>query len=249
MKASFISILSLTVVLLFSGSSLPSSFEPIAVIELFTSQGCSSCPPADELLSATISDAQKDGRKIFALEFHVDYWNRLGWADPFSDKSFSERQSTYSRFMHLQNIYTPQMVVNGTHEFVGSDDDRLGVSLAEAMKVNAAAAFKRLNAARNGNQIEVQYELDGDYTNCKINVALVSLKESTPVKRGENGGRTLHNANVVRQFTSMKAENTGIIHLTGSLPEDANTSIIAFVQNNTDMKITGAASAVFAKSE
>ena len=111
--------------LLIAGSAFKSnfkssaSFQPVAVIELFTSQGCSSCPSADQLLSQTINEAKKDGRKIFALSFHVDYWNRLGWADPFSTNEYSQRQRAYAAQLNDNSVYTPQMIVNGSRQFVG----------------------------------------------------------------------------------------------------------------------------------
>src|SRR5947209_8838656 len=85
----------------------------VAVVELFTSQGCSSCPPADKLLT----DLSRDGRAIFTLAFHVDYWNRLGWADTFSDAAYSRRQEQYAKAFGLDDLYTPQMVVNGNKQF------------------------------------------------------------------------------------------------------------------------------------
>src|SRR5262245_18067196 len=93
---------------------------PFALVELYTSEGCSSCPPADALLSKLVDAARRDGSRVFALAFHVDYWNRLGWRDPFSDPAFSERQSMYAK--SFEPRYTPQMVVNGVQSFVGSDE-------------------------------------------------------------------------------------------------------------------------------
>src|ERR1700722_14103794 len=93
----------LTMITLTISNKSEAQFEPVAVIELFTSQGCSSCPPADKLLSKTITSAKTNGKKIFALEFHVDYWNYLGWSDPFSDKEFSERQNEYASAMKLNS--------------------------------------------------------------------------------------------------------------------------------------------------
>ncbi len=94
-----------------TGYNKATAFEPVAVIELFTSQGCSSCPPADKLLSKTITEARSNNSKIFALSYHVDYWNRLGWADPFSDKKYSDRQSLYASVLNPGRVYTPQMVI------------------------------------------------------------------------------------------------------------------------------------------
>jgi hypothetical protein len=95
MKKVIIAILALMPLSALTGFRSISQFEPVAVVELFTSQGCSSCPAADKLLSETIADSKKEGKKLFALSFHVDYWNRLGWADPFSDKKYTQRQDEY----------------------------------------------------------------------------------------------------------------------------------------------------------
>lgn len=218
-------------------------FEPFAVIELFTSQGCSSCPPADELLARTITDAKKSGKKIFALSFHVDYWNRLGWKDPFSSSNFSQRQKDYAAALNLDGAYTPQMIVNGSNQFVGSDNNSLAQSLAKALNTKAAVNFTALTAIyKSGKTIALQYAVEGNFAASKINVALISLTETTVVKRGENGGHTLRNENVVRQWISKDAAASGEIVLqntVGHLKE--NTAIIAFVQQEKDLKITGAA--------
>ncbi len=224
-------------------SKCAAQFEPVAVLELFSSQGCSSCPPADKLLSKTITDAKADGKKIFALEFHVDYWNSLGWADPFSAKAFTERQDEYASVMGLSSVYTPQMIVNGSREFVGSREDELNDALSESLHEKATAGFKTLTATfEEGKPPRVHYSLEGDYAGCKINFALVSLSETTSIKRGENGGRTLMYENVVRQFISEQASTSGEVSFTSSpLPEKHNMAIIAYVQRSKDLKIIGAA--------
>ena len=219
-------------------------FEPVAVIELFTSQGCSSCPSADRLLSQTINEAKKDGKKIFALSFHIDYWNRLGWADPFSDKKYSQRQSEYASTMQLPSVYTPQMIVNGSSEFVGSNQGDLESALDKSLNTKPTVAFKKLTATiQNDNPPNVKYELDGNFSGCKINFALVSLNETTSVKRGENGGRILKNENVVRQFISIPANSIGEINFENTpVPENNNMAIVGYVQRS-DLKIIGAAMA------
>ncbi|MEO5941817.1 MAG: DUF1223 domain-containing protein [Ferruginibacter sp.] len=220
-------------------------FEPVAVIELFTSQGCSSCPPADHLLAQTINEAKKKGTKIFALSFHVDYWNRLGWADPFSTKEYSERQSEYASQMQHGSVYTPQMVVNGSTEFVGSDGSRLQKALSASLNTKTEAGFKTLTATLQNNEApKVKFSLEGDYKGCKINFALVALSETTSIKRGENGGITLTNENVVRQFISKTAMPDGEINFSEKpLPVNGNVAIIAYLQRSSDMKIIGASMA------
>ena len=221
------------------------AFEPVAVIELFTSQGCSSCPAADELLATTIADAQKENKKIFALSFHVDYWNRLGWADPFSSASFSQRQNNYVSSMGLNGAYTPQMIVNGSNEFVGSDKAALTSNLKKALSTQSGINFSALTAEfSNGKNIKVHYALEGDTKDATINFALISLSETTIVKRGENGGRTLTNENIVRQLIQKNVAASGEIEFAnGPLPAKDNAAVIVFVQQGKYLKIIGAAMA------
>lgn len=243
--------LSVTFALLIAGSAFKynfqkkASFQPVAVIELFTSQGCSSCPSADQLLAQTINDAKNDGKKIFALSFHVDYWNRLGWADPFSSKEFSQRQSAYASQLNLNGVYTPQMVVNGSRQFVGSDEHELKEALNKSLNTVPVAAFKALSATlQNNTPPQVKFSLDGAYAGCNINFALVSLSETTSIKRGENGGLTLTNENVVRQFISIPAVAEGEIHFKASpVPAGNNMAIVAYLQQANNLKIIGAAMA------
>jgi hypothetical protein len=219
-------------------------FEPVAIVELFTSQGCSSCPSADRLLTKTIFNAAKENKKIFALSFHVDYWNRLGWTDPFSNKNFSERQADYVAALNSSGPYTPQIVVNGNNEFVGSDEGALLKNINKALHTNAAANFTKLLLTEKSKQtLLIKYGLEGNILDCTINIALITLKETTVIKRGENGGNTLVNENVVRQLITQKANKQGEIEIT-SQPSIAknNTAIVAFVQQKNDYKIIGAAS-------
>jgi hypothetical protein len=220
-------------------------FEPVAVIELFTSQGCSSCPPADALLAQTITNAKATGKNIFALSFHVDYWNRLGWADPFSNAAYSARQKNYVTRFGLDGAYTPQMIVNGTEQFVGSDKDLLTQSLTKALNTKTAIQFKQLTATfAEGKPVKVNYAVEGDIAATTINFALVSLSETTVVKRGENGGRTLTNENIVRQLVSKITTTSGEIEFTSAaVAAKNNTAVIAFVQNEKSGQIIGAAMA------
>lgn len=217
-------------------------FEPVAVIELFTSQGCSSCPPADRLLSNTILNAKTDGKKIFALSFHVDYWNRLGWKDPFSDKIYSDRQRIYSSALKGNSVYTPQIIVNGEKAFVGSDKKELETAITTALKIKSKVSFQSLSATLADNKvINTNYKLTGDFSDCKINFALVTKSETTQIKNGENEGRTLVNENIVRQFISKQALIEGEMLFTNiSVNQKNNLMVIAFVQRNADLKIIGA---------
>jgi hypothetical protein len=219
-------------------------FEPVTVIELFTSQGCSSCPSADRLLSQTIFEAAKQHKKIYALSFHVDYWNRLGWADPFSSKQFSERQANYVDVLNINGAYTPQMVVNGAYQFTGSDKLSLSKYITATQNTKAPIHFKTLAATqKENNSIEIKYALEGDAKACKINVALVSAKETTFIPRGENEGVTLTNENVVRSFTTKKAMAEDVISIdTKNISAQSKMAVIAYLQEQNSYKIIGAAS-------
>lgn len=218
--------------------------EPVTVIELFTSQGCSSCPAADRLLSKTLSDIGNKDPKILALSFHIDYWNHLGWADPFSDKAYTKRQYEYAQVFHSKSVYTPQMVVNGTRELVGSNAAGLKSALQEAAQRTPAATFEVLSTqVENGNLLKVTYALSGNYQDCKVNFALVSRHETTPIKRGENGGKTLTSDNVVRQFIRVDPKKSGEVLFNPTRLDKENMAVIAYVQKQTDYQIVGATQA------
>lgn len=215
---------------------------PVAVLELFTSQGCSSCPSADKLLAQQAADAKKRGQKIYCLSFHVDYWDRLGWKDPFADKLYTTRQKMYAAAWNLRSIYTPQLVVNGTQEFVGSDARRLQKSRDAALAENAAVAVT-LQATRGRDQtLAVEYHLNTARANAVLNLALVEAELERKVTRGENAGRTLKHANVVRAFTLVKLNETqGKATLT--IPRDVaweNATLIGYVQDAGSLAILGA---------
>ncbi|MBS1915282.1 MAG: DUF1223 domain-containing protein [Bacteroidetes bacterium] len=214
-------------------------FAPVAVLELFTSQGCSSCPPADELLGKYIS---KENEYIFPLSFHVDYWNYLGWKDIYSLAAYSERQKKYALVLNLETIYTPQLVVNGTNECVGSNEQIVARAINDALKQNANVQISGM-ATMKGNKIAVTISVDGNYKNGLLNIALVEKKTSVPVKAGENNGVTLNNYNVVLWWKTIDAvEEKNNISV--DLPNDisrSNAKLIVYTQDKSSYKITGAA--------
>src|SRR6187397_2274822 len=130
-----------------------------ALIELFTSEGCSSCPAAD----VALEEIQKkyNDKNVLILSYHVDYWNKLGWKDIFSDVSFTQRQEYYSNIFRLNNIYTPQAVVNGEKEFLGSNKSKLISSIEEQLNEKSPVYIK-LNVVQNAEgKIDVQYSVEG----------------------------------------------------------------------------------------
>jgi len=119
-----------------AGSMSANAGSSAVIVELFTSQGCSSCPPADRVLSA-LGREKSDGVTIIPLAFHVDYWNSIGWADPFSSSRWSARQNAYAAALHSSQVYTPQLLVNGRAQFVGSDEQRIRAEIASQSRLPA----------------------------------------------------------------------------------------------------------------
>jgi hypothetical protein len=227
-------------------SSDDSARLPFAIVELFTSEGCSSCPPADELLNSLASDANKNGTRIFSLAFHVDYWNYLGWRDPFSAPQYTQRQETYSRATHNRGLYTPQMIVNGTDAFVGSDRVHARRSIADALKQSAAVDLKLRAIATPNHSVSVAYEITGAPKNAVLNIALVESGLTEKAPRGENAGRTLHHNNVVRLFQSFSPDVTICGKIELALPDGvdgARTKVIGYAQDSKTLSVLGAAQA------
>ncbi|HTQ06155.1 MAG TPA: DUF1223 domain-containing protein [Polyangiaceae bacterium] len=184
-----------------SSSALPTAEnEPFAVVELFTSEGCSSCPPAEALLGEITRGAQGRAGRVLTLELHVDYWNDLGWADPFSLAAFSERQRSYARSLGLSEIYTPQMVVNGRKQLVGSR--RSEAESAIAGELERPPAFHVAVAPRHGSgprDVLVEFTVTGPASaDAELTVALVQNHAETRVTAGENAHQTLEHRHVVR---------------------------------------------------
>jgi hypothetical protein len=209
----------------------------IVVLELFTSQGCSSCPPADRLLGAYTS--RED---IAALSFHVDYWNKLGWKDPFSDHLFSARQENYATSSGF-DVYTPQVIINGEKEMVGSEENKIAETIKQFQKQQSSSKLIMDEIKTDNNKVSITYSLQGKFNNSVVNVALVQNKITTSIKAGENKGVTLTNYNVVRNFKTMKSfvaeKNTTTMDIVSGV-DKKDLSIILFLQDITSHKIYAA---------
>lgn len=170
-----------------------------ALIELFTSEGCSSCPAADEVLE----EVQKkySDKNVLIVSYHVDYWDKLGWKDIFSDASFTQRQEYYSNIFRLNSIYTPQVVVNGKKEFIGSNKNKLISNIEEQLNELSAVSIK-LNVVQNTEgKIDVHYSAEGvDAKKEQAILVLVQKMATNEIKKGENKGRTLHHINIIRNI-------------------------------------------------
>jgi len=217
-----------------------------AVIELFTSEGCSSCPPADELIASVQKETA--GKPVYILAYHVDYWNRLGWKDVFSKAEYSQRQSTYSKWLKLSGVYTPQAIVNGKTEFVGSAQGSLHNTINAELKNEAKARVTLSNVAVNGHSATLNYNATGYTDNTTLQLALVQKNAVSHVKSGENGGRTLSHIQIVTDLKGIPLGKNKQGETAVKLPDTFTTAgfeLIAFLQNNTTGQITGATRAAF----
>ena len=236
-----------------SASDVPRGNTPAPVlVELFTSEGCSSCPPADALLQQLDRTQPVDGARLIVLSEHVDYWNHIGWTDPYSSRFFSDRQSVYSDRFGLSSVYTPQMVVDGATEFVGSDPRLASQAVQKALagpKVAVKISGVSLDASRT---LQAHIETDALPENSKVRkadvylVAALSHAESQ-VLRGENGGRRLSHVGVVQSLTKVGSIEAGKsfaqdVHVKlDSRADPANLRVIAFIQQAGQRQVLGVA--------
>ena len=140
-----------------------------AVVELFTSEGCSSCPSADAAVAKLLKSHNSN---VYVLGYHVDYWNNLGWKDMFSSAAYTQMQNFYARVFKLSSIYTPQVVVNGTEQFVGSNESKLNATVNNDLQQSTNVKLT-VDAAANNKTVTVNYTTDA--TNAKLKIALVQL--------------------------------------------------------------------------
>ncbi|MCG5436749.1 DUF1223 domain-containing protein [Micromonospora foliorum] len=220
----------------------PSTDGGFAVVEMFTSQGCNSCPPAEELLSEIERDARERGQNVFALGFHVDYWDDLGWPDQFADAAYTARQEAYARAFGTRGLYTPQMVVNGTVEFVGSDRRRAAAAIMSAMAPTATTPLALSIANLGNDRVMVDYRTEQPPERAVLHVAVVERALTSEIARGENAGRTLRQDNVVRAFRSvgLDAERGQVELATPPGVDPQSASVVGYVQENGDRAIVGA---------
>lgn len=181
------------------------------LIELFTSEGCSSCPPADALLERLDKSQPVRGAELIVLSEHVDYWNDIGWKDPYSSHEYSERQSAYAAQFGLGSIYTPQMVVDGHFELIGSDERRATQAIENATRTLKApvSVSVRLSEERTAALRIVTGPLPSSITaeSASVFLAIADDSDESHVSRGENAGRTLKHVAVLRNLIRIGTVN------------------------------------------
>ncbi len=208
------------------------------VLELFTSQGCSSCPPADELLDTIKKEYAS--KNVFVLSYHVDYWNRLGWKDPFSSDSFTEYQREYAQHFLSRSIYTPQLVVNGSEHFTGSNGARVQSSLRRYSSSTSTNSITINSIKKEEKSIFLKYNVTGDPFE-RVTLALIVSERITKISKGENRNRTIKNSNIVaNQIIETVRSGSVTINIPDWIQTEDELSVIAYTQDK-DLKITDAA--------
>ncbi len=219
----------------------------VVLVELFTSEGCSSCPPADALLRQINGTRTDSGELIVGISEHVTYWNSLGWSDPFSSSTYTDRQNTYGERFRLDSVYTPQMVVNGGQQFVGSDKASLVQALRREEQDPAPVALRILSTSVAGNSLSVHFSAAGEIPSHGVEIIAVLADDSdrSSVLRGENSGRTLTHVAVARSLSHVAklqaaTEQTVQIPLPAALQHAQARHLILFAQTPEGGRILGA---------
>jgi hypothetical protein len=220
---------------------LPARAEGPVLIELFTAEGCSSCPPADALLGQ-ISGKTAIGAQLIVLGEHVDYWNNLGWKDRFSSALLTERQNKYVGWLHLQAAYTPEMVIDGRVDVLGNDAHAVAKSIAsEAARPKSAKIALSWEAA---NRLHVTVQAPAQ-AKAVVILAVTEDGLATSVGGGENKGRTLQHTAVARQFKSLGKISEGSFDTSIEVPAQPdwnaqNLKAVVFVQETRSGEVIGA---------
>lgn len=237
---------SLIVLLSVSGlTRAQSTADRVPVIaELFTSEGCSSCPPADGLLETLLQEQPIKGAYVIPLSEHVTYWDHQGWKDPFSAQQYTVRQQQYGRRFNIESIYTPQLVIDGTREFVGSDKRAIERALTDAAKtskpelsVSATVAEGSLSLAASGPGLAAEKDAELVFAVTEDHLVI-------DVPRGENAKRTLKHSGVVRWLKSAGTIGSAPPTASVTLAQDwhrENLRVVAFVQSKKDRRVVAAA--------
>lgn len=212
-----------------------------AVVELFTSEGCSSCPPADELMAKLQQESQN--QNIYFLAYHVDYWDRLGWKDQFSSNEFTVRQQQYQNWLNLYVMYTPQFIINGMTEFADYNETTLSKKISDALVMKPTSSLELTAKTVDKDSISIHFKTNEIQENTNLFIAIIQKEAISKVKRGENKGATLHHVQIVRQLKSFalneKEDNLKVAKPTDF--EGKNWELIGFIQNTSTGKISATA--------
>lgn len=220
-----------------AGDSVHQQSRSVTLVELYTSQGCSSCPPADQFLKDLSGDPD-----VLPLSFHVDYWNSAQWRDPFSRKAFSLRQKAYHESLETDYVYTPQMVVSGRYALPGGQRSAVMEAIEKSpAPVSQGAAPLILEKAND--RIEITLPASSATADSTLYLAVYHTQQTTRIRGGENRGRTLRNANIVKRLISLanlSGEALSFNFARSDLDALPSDGIAVFVQSDTNGMISAA---------
>ncbi len=212
------------------------------LVELFTSEGCSSCPPADRVLTQLEKEQSNPNAEIITLSLHVDYWDNIGWKDEFSSALYSQRQAVYGQAFKLGSNYTPQMVVDGQTEFVGSNMSNANKAITESAKNEKA----NVELSKAENNLKIKISDIPKHENATIFLAIAEDNLTTNVRGGENLGRKLEHTSVARELKSIGVVTAQQNNFTTETAvqiqpnwKKENLKLVIFVQDNASRKILG----------
>lgn len=223
--------------------------KPPVLVELFTSEGCSSCPPADALLAELDRRKSFAGAPVIVLSEHVNYWDHDGWRDPFSNEAWTRRQNRYNEHFHLDSVYTPQMVVDGTQQVNGSDGAKISRAIESTAAQSGKVTIAIMNAVWSGDVLQANISVtdvsSASSKGADLYAVLADDEDTSNVARGENSGRTLKHVAVVRAMQKVSALHgpySGPVQI--KLPHGvahAKMRLIVFAQKGDNGQVFGAA--------
>ena len=231
------------------------------LVELFTSEGCSSCPPADELLTRLEQSQPVAGAEVIALSEHVDYWNRLGWKDPYSSAEFSRRQNDYATTFNTDDVYTPQMVVDGRAQFVGSNSGKAREVIEDSSRDSKSSVIVTIASEdKNAASLTLAVHIEGlpeisKGDSAEVLLAITEGGLRSNVSSGENAGRRLTHSAVVRKFSrigSIDSQNGGVFSAQPVIALDKawkreSLKAVIFVQERASRRVMGVAAVPLSK--
>ena len=226
------------ITILFYGQSAFSFDDELAprpvILELFTSQGCSSCPPADKVLKYL----KENNPNVLPLSMHVDYWNYIGWKDPFSSKQITKRQRRYAKAMKKRRVYTPQVVVDGKYEIIGSYYKKVDSLISKALKETKDV---QMTLIVNGNKVQVDVLPHFSENDVSADIVIIGydLEKTTEVTRGENSGEILNNSNIVKNIIKIGSYEGEKVSVMADIPDTDNFVVI--LQKSGQKEIIGVA--------
>ncbi len=221
--------------------------QKVVLVELFTSEGCSSCPPADALLRQVNGTRTSGDQLVVGISEHVTYWNGLGWSDPFSSPAYTDRQNAYSERFHLEGPYTPQMVINGAEQIVGSDRGALLRAVQAEQAPHPRVSLRILSLHVEGNTLAVNFSISGDVPAQGADLMAVVADDSdrSNVLRGENSGQNLEHVAVARSFSRVArlrsaGERTVQVQIPDTFQAAQRHHLILFAQTPGNGRVLGA---------